>query len=215
MQPIDYVDEDLFPKSVRIAVNSLIYREARPWLITYEYVPEGKVLFSEDRVNIILPKRGGAKTGSGSDSIRGFDWYAAPYLGTGTPPASQSRQIQFRAGVINGSIIPDNMASVFEIPNNTTSYARCTTRQNTQGTVTSASLDIATTLVPDPDGSLDVAPATSARPLWQFVVVNNAIQTAIELRTSGIDVLPVAYNVQCGEVQVRMLWTPAQNPLPS
>lgn len=140
----------------------------------------------------------------------GFRWFPAPKQ-DGVDPTTQSRLVQFDEGVINESIVPDNMASTFELPNNQQSYLRCTTTQTATGVVSTAQLDITTELLPDPEGSLGVAPATSSRPLWFFDVQENKIVNDIALRVGGIEVTPVVVGMDCSSVLLKMFWGPAQN----
>lgn len=146
----------------------------------------------------------------------GFEWFPAPAQ-DGVDPDTQSRMIKCYEGNINGTIIPDNMGSVFELPNDATSYLVCTANVNAEGIVTSAELDVKSELVPDPVGSLGVAPATTSRPLWTFVVDDkNKITASAASRIGGLEVTPVVVGMSCEMVELRMFWG-AQNvvsPLP-
>lgn len=165
----------------------------------------------------ILPQPGGGGTtyqlrsrrggpGAAAATKMAFGWHRAPYEGTGDPPSDQGLKIKLYEGEINGFVVPDNMGSVFTLPDNTTCYLRCTTSQNASGTVTSATLDTATGLAADPSGGPDVAPATSTRPLWAFTTAGSKITEAVLHRAGGIDVLPIVYDMDCGTVTVHMGW---------
>lgn len=141
----------------------------------------------------------------------GFEYFLAPPQ-DGVDPAAPGRFIQLYKGVINENVVPDNMVSVFELPNDTDSYLQCTTTQTSLGTVTSATLSVSTDAAPtDPEGSLGVAPATSSRDLWSFTVANDKIVLATAQRIGGIDVKRQVVDVSCGEVTLQMAWSPALN----
>lgn len=136
----------------------------------------------------------------------GFRWFPAEHLDTPNPLA-----IQFDEGVINGSIVPDNMGSTFILPDNKTSYFIGTANVDTAAVVTSVDLSITETLFPDPTGSIGVPPATTSRPLWVFITEDGKIKSSIALRVGGIDITPVVVGMDCNQVEMRMFWGPAQN----
>lgn len=136
----------------------------------------------------------------------GFYWYHAAYTGGGDPPPDQGLKIGILSSVINADIVPDNVAAVFTLANNATQYLQCTTTQDAAGTVTGATLAVTPSMVPDSEGTLGVAPATSSRALWQFKTQDNKIVQDIALRIGGLDVVPRVYNMSCGQVSLKMFW---------
>lgn len=146
-----------------------------------------------------------SNSGGSSPTITyGFQWFPATNQ---DDPATRGRLIQVYEGIINGNIVPDNMASVFELPNDSDSYLQCAASVSALGVVNAATLTIESNPAPpDPEGSLGVAGATSARDLWKFTVANNQITLAVALRIGGLDVLPQVVDVSCGQTTLQMRW---------
>lgn len=204
MEPIDPVPEKLFPASVRKAVNRCVSRLNRLWRVQYEDTPSAKVLETEGDITLVLP-RALAGTSARTRNI-GFGWRQSPYTGSGTAPINQGLKIKLYGSVINEIVVPDNMASEFTLTNGAAEYIILTTNQNAIGIVTSATLSVDASLTPDPAGTVDAAPATSSRPLWKFTTNGYQITEAVELRTGGIDVAAVPYDMDCGSITLRMYW---------
>lgn len=174
---------------------------------------DGSVLIEETTsgralsVAIFAQGNGGGITPA-TKKYTGFDWYNAPYLGTGPTPPGQGLIIRFRTGILNENLPVENMGSEFTLTSSATNYVRLTTTQNAAGTPTSASLDVSIDLPPpDPIGTPGVAPVTSSRLLWIIVTNNQAVQESTAQRIGGIDVYPVIVAVDCDTVTLKMEWS--------
>lgn len=140
----------------------------------------------------------------------GFTWYLAPST---TPPAdTPGLVIKLRKSLINENVSPENMADSFTlIPGTTespkTNFVRCTTKQLADGTVNFATIDVTTdALSADPPGTLDSAPATSARALLILDCDETSIVDDSAIYIGGVSVLPQLVKTQCGESLWKMAW---------
>lgn len=146
-----------------------------------------------------------------ADSVKpAFGWYVAPV--TDDAPDPKNLNIKLRKGRINGSVTPENMAATFSlIPGTTdvpkTNYIRLTTTQSADGTVTLAVISISTDeILPDPPGSLDIAPATSSRDLWILETTENKVVDESAQFVGGLEIFPQLIRTECGESLWKMAW---------